>query len=190
MAKINYYEALEELSQLAAEAVRHGAEGGLSGLVEAQSDLRRRCDRKICELENALFADFMPPLERDNIAACAHAFSRVIDKANDLAAASVGAWGVANKWNREGAVCVKLSEELVRHTELLRTIRKPKELPDLKGFRSLLAEGRRADAELVRRVNSGALPKSCMRVIILTARLSSELSRAFDEIVEIMLNNI
>jgi hypothetical protein len=43
---------------------------------------------------------------------------------------------------------------------------------------------------MLSRVRSGALSKNRAEAIILTGRLRSELALAFDEIIEIMLNNI
>jgi len=73
---------------------------------------------------------------------------------------------------------------------LLPRIRRPDETPDVQGFRKLLNDGRSAHNAMLSKLHSGILPRSAAQGIILTGRLRGELSRAFDELVEIMLNNI
>ena len=84
MVKYNYFENLEQISSLAEAAVKLACGGGARTEEKSISELRKSCDRLICELEDALFSDFLPPLERDNIAACAHSLSRVVDQASEL----------------------------------------------------------------------------------------------------------
>ncbi len=189
MVKYNYFENLEQLSALAESAVKLSC--GTSPQKDKQgfSALRKSCDRLVCELEDALFADFLPPLERDNIAACAHCLSRVIDKAADLLG-NTSFSSFSGKVNEEGKICILLAEQLKLSTSMLRSIRKPDEMPDIQGYRKLLCEGRCAHNAMLEKLHSGVLPRSFAQAIILTGRLRSELSRCFDELVEIMLNNI
>lgn len=186
MVKYNYFENLERISDITLSAVR------LACLFEGDSDmptLRKSCDRLVCDTEDALFNDFIPPLERDNIAATAHTMSRVIDKAYELMSdPSVSTQTV--RYNEEAVICVKLAEELKREISCLKRIKHPDELPDIEGYRALLSEGREAHRRMLSRIRSGAVPKSAAESVILTGRLRAELSLAFDEIVEIMLNNI
>ncbi|MBQ8850625.1 MAG: hypothetical protein IJ011_09865 [Clostridia bacterium] len=186
MVKYNYFEDLEKLSELSLSAVCLAC-----GTEEKAniSDIRRECDRLVCKTEDALFSDFLPPLERDNIAATAHCLSRIIDTVSELTS-DPSATATFMKTNEEAAVCIKLSEELRNGIFLLRRIRKPDENPDLQGYRQLLSEGRNAHKRMLAKVRSGALSKKHAEAIILTGRLRSELSTAFDELIEIMLNNI
>ena len=92
--------------------------------------------------------------------------------------------------NEEAAVCVRLAEELKSVISMLKHIRKPDRMPDLCGYRQLLCEGRTAHRQMLAKIRSGCIPKKHAETVILTGRLRSELSGAFDEIVEIMLNNI
>ena len=186
MVKCNYFDKLEKLSLLSESAVLIACSEGMRG---DMTEIRLSCDRLVCETEDALFSDFIPPMERDNIAAAAHTLSRVVDKAYELISDGAGNSPAMNK-NEEAKICIKLSEELSSHISLLKKIRKPGELPDLQGFRRLLCDGRSAHKRMVCRLRSGALPRSYAETVILTGRLRSELSLAFDEIVEIMLNNI
>ncbi|MBQ9086996.1 MAG: hypothetical protein IJY47_07415 [Clostridia bacterium] len=186
MVKYHYFETLEQLSALSEEAVKLSCGKSSAKSRADSSELRKNCDRLICELEDALFSDFLPPLERDSIAACAHCLSRITDASLDL-------WGQCApgmKQNDEGAVCISLAEELTRSIAKLRHIRKPEELPNSQGFRELLREGRQAHQAMLTKLRQGVLPRSAAEAVIATGRLRGELSRCFDEVVEIMLNNI
>ena len=188
MAKYPYFEALETLSALASQAVKIAGTDAFKKEKETLSAIRLSRDKTVCELEDALFCDFLPPLERDSIAATAHSLSRVIDCASDLALSKIHT--SLSLPNEEARICILLAEQLEQDIGLLRTIRKPSELPSLREFRGLLAEARAAHATMLGRVASGAFPRHAAETIILCGKLRSELSRAFDELVEIMLNNI
>lgn len=187
--KYDYFETLEQLSTHANDAVRLACDPSPTSDSQSISSIRKHSDRLICELEDMLFSDFLPPLERETIAGCAHSLSRVVDQASELFCHKSYS-SPLEKPNEEGRICVRLCEKMMESIALLRRIRKPDECPDAQGFRALLSEGRRAHTTMLSRVHSGILPKSAMQTIILTGRLRAEISRAFDELVEMMLNNI
>jgi hypothetical protein len=189
MVKYNYFEKLGQLATLAESAVQLTCGNIPHRDPRDVSHLRRASDRLICEMEDALFSDFLPPLERENLAACAHCLSRVMDQASELLSA-LAPLPLSSKFNEEGQICIKLAAHVKRATEMLPRIRKPDEIPDTQGFRLLLSEGGNAHSALLARLHAGVLPRSAAQVIIFTGRLRVELSRAFDELVEIMLNNI
>lgn len=189
MAKYPYFEALETLSALAVQAVQIACTDAFKKEKETLRTIRLSRDKSVCELEDALFCDFLPPLERDNLAAMAHGLSRVIDCASDLALSKMHI-SVTSLANEEARICILLAEQLERDIGRLRTIRKPSEMPSLREFRELLAEARASHGTMLGRVASGAFPRQAAETIILCGKLRSELSRAFDELVEIMLNNI
>ena len=188
MAKYPYFESLEALSDLVSQAVCISCTDAYKKERETMSALRLARDKTVCEIEDALFADFLPPLERDSIAASAHALSRVIDRASDLAQSKMHF--SLSLPNEEARICMLLAEQLAKDFSLLRTIRKPSEMPSLREFRSLLSEARAAHGTMLSRVASGAFPRYAAETVLLCGRLRSELSCAFDELVEIMLNNI
>ncbi len=191
MAKFRYFESLEELSNSALQAVRLSckSKGCTKKEKEELSSIRLSADKCVCELEDALFADFLPPLERDSIAACAHCISRVIDRASDLAS-SILSMPSGSRADEEQKICIRLCEVLHADIALLKKIRKPSEMPSHRAFRALLAKGRSAHADTLSKISAGALPRSCANSIILCAKLRSELARSYDELLEIMLNNI
>ena len=191
MAKFRYFESLEELSNTALQAVKLSCKSKGCTKKEKQelSAIRLSADKCVCELEDALFADFLPPLERDSIAACAHCLSRVFDRAADLAS-SIVSMPSSSRADEEQKICIRLCEVLHDDIALLKKIRKPSEMPSHRAFRALLAKGRSAHADALAKIGAGALPRSYANSIILCAKLRSELARSYDELLEIMLNNI
>ncbi len=185
MGKFNYFEGLERLSSLSLSALMLTVQGKEQEL----SPLRLEADTRVLNIEDALFTDFLPPLERDNIAAMAHALYRIIDSVSELIS-EPSATPAFMKENDELHVCIELGKKLNEGVRLLRKIRAPKELPDISGFRRQLSLGRDAHKRMLCRVRSGTLPRSCGEAIILTARLRIELAEAYDKLVEIMLENI
>ena len=87
MIRPNYFDILEGLSKIASEAVGIACGGhqksNVRGARERLCELREECDTLICALEDALFHDFVPPLQRDNIASLSHGFWRVISRASE-----------------------------------------------------------------------------------------------------------
>ena len=184
--KLDYFKNLEELSSLSALAVRAACEKR----DESTVNIRKECDRLLCTTEDALFSDFMPPLERDDIAALAHCLCRVTDLACELSAEPSATISFMSK-NQEAVVCVKLADELKKAIFRLRCIKRPSSgIPDLCLYRNLICEGRHAHSVMLTSVRKGRIPKTHAEAIILTGRLRSELSYAFDELIEITLNNI
>ena len=189
MGKYNYFDSLKQLSSLSERAVTVACTGKNATETATPSSLRRESDRLVCELEDTLFSDFLPPLERESIAACAHSLSRLTDRALELAA-HTALLPSACRSHEEGRICVRLATELSRSIDMLQKIRKPNESPDVQGFRKLLAEGRAAHGAMLDQLHTGTLPRSMAQTIIMTGRLRAELSCAFDDLVEVMLNNI
>ena len=82
MQKINYFELLEEISMLSTRAVFLSAENTRSALQKSISEcqkLQEESLEKICAVENFLFTDFLPPLERRSIAEAAHGMGKIIE---------------------------------------------------------------------------------------------------------------
>ena len=191
MSKIDYFDCLVKISELSEASVILASDNRTEKSRSATAiKLRTECDKLICELEDSLFSDFLPPLERNSIAACAHSLSRVIEKANELSIYQESTRTPLGYKNEECNTCIKLASELKKYTSILKNIRKPTETPDIEGFRKILEEGRAANKNFLKKMQHGTLPSSAMRISILTARLRFELSRAFDDLIEIMLNNI
>ena len=185
MSKYDYFSALESLCSLSVRAIEMSCSRSCRPS-ESPSALRRASDKIVCELEDTLFSDFLPPLERDSIAACAHSLSRVADEALEL----IPSPSDPPFKNEEGLLCLRLAESLFRTVSMLKRITKPNELPETEAFRHLLREGRDAHGNMLSALRTGTIPRSAAPAIIQTGRLRAELSEAFDRVVEVMLGNI
>ena len=190
MPKLNYFDSLERLSLLSSRAVFIACSPQKDSSHSELVSLRHSADKTVCELEKALFADFMPPLERNSIAACAHSLERILEKCAEILNYRSSKNIFGEKKNKEAELCIRLAQSIEENIFRLRRIKKPEEIPDFIGFRKLLTEARSAHASLQKRVNSGLYPRSAQQTLNLIGRLRCELSRCFDDIVEIMLNNI
>ena len=169
MAKYPYFEALEALADMAARAVRQAVSELASPKKEDPLALRASAHKAMCEMEDALFSDFLPPIEREDLAALAHALVRVIDIAGECALLTHSRASTrAERW--EGDLCLRLCKQLCADVILLKTIRNPKQMPALRDFRALLAKAERTSSRY--------------------SPLRAELSQAFDTLVEVMLHNI
>ena len=187
MPKFNYFEVLEKMAEYALEAVEYACIDKRAG--KPLSELRADCDKTLFSLEESLFEEFLPPLERDNIAAYAHCLSRVVDAATEhIAICCLG--GAMRKNTEEEKICYELAQKIKEDTYILRTLKKPGELPDIREFRSRMRLALKAHNEELSRINSGARPRSLTHIVMSAGRIRLELSRCFDELLEIMLNNI
>ena len=207
MTRPNYFDVLDVLSKNACEAVSIACgypSGACSqndrkcdkksdcnkkGNKERLSFLRCECDRTICSIEDALFSDFIPPLQRDNIASLAHGFARIINRASEHYNTAWGKQSAAIE-NEEEKLCVLLSEKLSQNTAMLRQIRNPEKTPSLTEFRAMLRKAGEAHNDYLSKIGSGAVPRSCAMRAFSTARLRFEISRCFDGLIEVMLGNI
>lgn len=190
MPKINYFDALERLSTLTSRAVFLACSTPKASYHSEIVTLRHTADKTVCELEKALFCDFMPPLERNSIASCAHSLERIMEKCAEILNYRSSKGSFYERKNKEAELCICLAEAIEENIFRLRRIKKPSELPDFIGFRKTLCDARNAHAALQKRLSSGVYPKSAQQAQILIGRLRCELSRCFDDLIEIMLNNI
>ena len=198
MAKNDYFEMLEALAENALEAVKIVCSPNFEIMEKEREkrifELKSKCEMSVCEREIKLFSDFIPPLQRDNIALYAHSLSRVADRAYDLLLECLSRSGSQGKGSLKGnkscEVCLKLAENLLTSTKLLRTFRSPSCKINMTDFRKMLCEGREASSRELEKVRRGVLPSSCADRIYGADRLRYELSSCFDSLIEVMLNNI
>ena len=196
MTRPNYFDILEELSKNACEAVSVacGYPTAVCGEKGRQCEkktenacnksqkpgkdrlceIRQRSDKMICELEDSLFSDFIPPLQRDNIASLAHGFWRIISRASEHYNTTLNRQGTAAQ-NEEERLCVVLCEKLLENTVMLRQIRNPEKTPSLTEFRATLRQAGEAHNTYLSRIGSGAVPRSCAMRAFSTARLRFEM---------------
>lgn len=189
MAKYPYFDAVEGLGTLMLSTVRLACGNSGQGArqrTEELSTMRQRCHKAVCELEDALFSDFLPPLERDDLAAIAHALARVTERASEaaLASAGVGELRTTRTARAEADVCLRLAEQLCSDLAILKKIRKPTEMPALHRFRELLASS--PPSSRIERSSGARIGELHEK----RGRLLSELAAAYDTLIEVMLNNI
>ena len=189
MSKFDYFDSLERLSALACRAVFITCSSARSAQSEI-STIRHSADRIMCETEGVLFSDFMPPLERTSICACAHGIVRIIEKCNDIINYKSAKNSFGDRKNREAELCIRLSQLLEENVSKLKHLKRPEELPDLVEFRKLVCDARNAHASMQKKLNSGVYPRSAQHYLCLLGRLRCELARAFDKLVEVMLSNV
>ncbi len=190
MPKLNYFDSLECLSILASRAVFLACSSAKEDAPAEMCGLRESADRHVCELENSLFGDFLPPLERNSIAACAHAIVRIMDRCSEIVSFRNTKNFFGERKNKEAELCIRLVQLIEENIFRLRKIKKPTEIPDLSGFRCLLRETRQTHIAIQRKMSSGTMPKEAQLQLALYGKLRNELGRCFDDIVEIMLTNI
>ena len=192
MLRFDYFGALEDISQLMCRAVGTVCNQERSAKSYVLSQIRADADKKLYLIERALWSDFIPPLQRKDIASYAYSLSRVIERASDCyynGKISL-AFSVSNLRNEEGSICLELAERLADGTKLLRRLRRSAEMPSTEGFRGLLREGREAHVRVISKISTGALPKSYLRFAIDFGRLRQELGACYDKLMEVILNNI
>ena len=183
MQKINYFEILEEISLLCTRAVYLTSGNSRSALQKSLlecRELQKQCIQKISSLEDFLFTDFLPPLERRSIAEAAHGMGRIIECSNQTIFQKLQRSGY-DKRAKEADVCIKLAEILEESVGLLKKIKKPNQTPKTKEFRESLQSSRHASKSYQKKQSPSSL---C------TAELREELSNCFDRLIEIMLCNI
>ncbi len=192
MARPNYFLILEGLSKKVAEAValacrcgREHTENNRKNLLKLRCD----CDKMVCELEDNLFCDFIPPLERDNIAALAHSYLRIVARAVEHECIACTR-GQGNTVSEEEKLCIELAGKLSQNTEMLRRIKDPHTTPSLAEFRALVRKASDAHNTYIARIGDGSVPRSSAHRAFSAARMRLEISRSFDELVEVMLGNI
>jgi hypothetical protein len=190
MSKLNYFDSLERLSVLSSRAVFLACSPSKSSVLPELTSIRNSSDQTLCELELTLFSDFIPPLDRADISSCAHGLCRIIEKCSDIISHKTHKNSFSERKNKEAELCIRLSQLIDANIIRLRRVKHPKELPDIIEFRKLLCDAQHAHAALQKKLASGVYPRSAQHSLCLLGSLRCELSRAFDDLVEVMLNNI
>ncbi len=190
MPKFNYFDSLERLALLSSRAVFIACSPAKPSAQNETAAIRHCADKAVCELERVLFADFMPPLERSSISACAHSLVRIIERCTDITNYRTAKNFFGEKKNKEAELCIRLSQLIEENMIRLRHIKHPEELPDMVGFRKVVCDARNAHTSTQKKLNSGVYPRSAQHSLYLIGKLRCELSRAFDDLIEIMLTNI
>lgn len=189
MPKLDYFDALSRISVLSARAVFIACTPIRQSSAEIVA-LRRAADKIVCDLECFLFSDFMPPLDRSSISLCAHSLERIIEKSSDIIANRQARNFFGERKNKEAELCIRLSQLIEKATASLKSVKRPEHMPDIVEFRRLLCDARFAHASLQKKLNAGLYPRAAQHTLCLLGSLRSELARAFDVLIEVMLTNV
>lgn len=189
MAKHNYFDILERLSDIAYNAVNTACSDKYAEKTESFEVLRSELNSTVLDLEKSLFGDFLPPLERNNIAEYAHSLSDIVTSASEYITIRHKLCCPAQRFD-EPRFCISLANELKEATFILRKIKKSGQMPDLKRFRECLRAAEEAHSADLSKLQASILPKAYETIINYAGNLRSELSATFDTLIEIMLNNI
>ncbi len=191
MTKLNYFDTLETLAKLISEGISAADAASGEGAKRTFKAVKEECDRLVFSLEEALFSDFITPIERDNIAEFAHSLYRVLERTGALyfGAFSDGIRPPAllkRAMDLNRRLCAGLTENI----GLLKRLKKPDSVPDLASFRRLAGEARSLREEILCALKTGKLNSALSPAACAADELRLEIVRCFDKLVEIMLNNI
>ena len=192
MAKEDYFDLIEELSAVVLELVGAACSDISSARGQRKpTELKSDFDRLMCTVEKRLFSDFIPPMQREDIARAAHALSRVEERAYFVASSSRERSAIL-RYGGEGIrnICVSLANRLHETALAMRRLRSPSCIPALEEYRLELCKGRELISELILHVKRGALPKYILDGVEAIRDLLYAFSDCFDSFIEIMLNNI
>lgn len=183
MQKINYFEAIEELSVMCSrviflsfESTRQHLSNALKECEKIQSD----ATEKVCGLELSLFAEFLPPIERNTIAELCHIILNTIEKCIHIMCQKIQR-PQPEKKQKIATEVKELSKLIEESVFVLKKIKKPNQTPNISEFRKKLSELRKATRAPHKKQGSYAN---------LSYELCEELSNFFDKLIEIMLCNI
>ncbi|MBQ8345607.1 MAG: hypothetical protein IJY42_05010 [Clostridia bacterium] len=181
MGKVNYFEQLEAMSRLMLEGVKAVDKKEPLPLGEGE--------RLLCSCELALFSDFLPPLERHSIAMMAHALLLILREA-ELLRSVVTPQGLRGQAKEEYEQCLSMCQQLDTELRLLRTVRKPRAVPELGAFRQWQSQAEAAHRGMLHQLSAGALPRTASELAHRLEQLRHSIAEAFDRLVEVMLINI
>ena len=184
MLKYDYFSVMQTLADKSSDAVGYACTRRV-GNAQRIPVLRAECHKLLCDLERALFSEFLPPLDRASIAAYAHALCDVTDNALLYAGAAPIQYAKISQKDFDSA-CLSLCEILCETTAVLDKIKKSSEIPRLEEFRE-------KKALAIEKIFTGASSIQSSRtphIFIAREELLASISYAFDSLVEIILKNI
>ena len=184
MLKYDYFSILCKLTDKSREAVEYACQSS-SSPPQRIAGMRADSQKMLCELERALLAEFLPPLDRASIAAYAHALCEITDAAITYASLSPACSRLSQRGGIED-VCLSLCDLLLEGTALLQGIKKSSDAPKLEEFREKKGVAMRS---LCEEALAAQTPRSS-KIFNARRELMSSISRAFDVLVELILKNI
>lgn len=184
MLKYDYFSVISTLTDKSSEAVSCAC--AMRAQAQARiRQIRAECYKTLCELEGALLAEFLPPLERASIAAYSHSLCVITDASLIYATLSPMQRHATSPGGFDAA-CLGLCELLSEGSKMLDGIKKSADAPKLLEFREKKSAAMESLCESSAAIQGPRSPQ------IFSARreLITAISDAFDALVELILKNI
>ena len=178
MLKYDYFSILRALTDNSCEAVEYACKKRAQAHIKI-SKIRGGSYKTLCELEEALFSEFLPPLDRSSIAAYAHALCAVTDSALVYSrSSSLQYAGISTKGFDSS--CVSLCEILAEGCAMLEKIKKSSEIPRVEEFRE----------KKTRALESICEGACAPQIFVARQDLLFAISDAFDSLLALILKSI
>jgi hypothetical protein len=156
------------------------------------SDINRQSNSLCAEIDAALFDEFLPPIERVSISACAHGLSEIVGTAFELSML-VGAADRASRRSvicEEMSICTELSEKIYGTVSFLCKKNPRAVLPDTYAFRLCLNKGRGVHSTFALRASLSDSRRDQSALILGIEHYRRTLARVYDKIIEAILYNV
>ena len=184
MLKYDYFATLESLASKSAESVMLACKGEASKPQEIYA-LTKSCYSLTSELERSLFSEFLPPFDRESIAAYAHDLTSLSEAA--LIYYTTKTWsGPRAHTVRFEEICTELSSMILQSAKMMKKIKKTPSTPQSDRFRALKSQAFEMCLN-IKRAKSAILSAKPSESEL---SLLSEISKAFEKSTEVMLKNI
>lgn len=190
MSKFNYFNSIEEISVLCSRAVFLCCSPNEPTHIKEFTSIIHSANDKICDVEQILFCDFMPPLERNSIAQCVHSLEAVFSRSVDIMSYRRTENYDIERQNREAELCVSMMRYIEKDIPLLRRLKKSTEKPHFKEFRSLIFQALEAHAAHQKKYAANTSSPRSQKIQELIGALRRELTQCFNTITEVILSNI
>ena len=178
MLKYNYFSSLCKLTEKCCTGAELACKNGAQASIKINKALTEAYT-SLCELERALFSEFIPPLDRSGIVAYAHALCSLSDAAIVYSTASPTRRLSSSPKGFDG-YCVSLCDILRESSAMLNGIKKSSEIPRIEEFR-----GARSQA-----LASIYIPPLSPQAVCARQGLIFAISGAFDTLIELILKSI
>ena len=178
MLKYDYFSSLCTLTEKGCTAAELACKNGAQASLKISKALTEAY-RSLCELERALFSEFIPPLDRSGIVAYAHSLCSLSDAALLYSSTSpIKRLGFSAK-GFDG-YCISLCNILMESAAMLDGIKKSSEIPRIEEFRSTRSQA----------LASIYVPPLSPQAVCARQGLLFAISGAFDALIELMLESI
>lgn len=195
MSKYNYFLSLERLADAqlrASRLLKSEFCGEVRKSLSDISDINRQSNSLCSEVDAALFSEFLPPIDRVSISACAHGLNRITGAAFELAMLT----GCADRISRRSAlcdemsVCASLAELIYEAVGYFEKLNSHSSLPDTYAFRLCLNKGRGVHSGFATRLSFSDVRSDQSPLILGIEHYRRTEAEVYDTVIESILENI